>query len=514
MLSPSAWALVVFRPMVVPSLSARTWPASVHRRYTDLLQSVPKLPAALILLSLLTATCYRVNAGFAITAFLCFVFVVLYSLAGSFRSSILLSVLAGLSLEFFFLEPVLSFRITRLQDWLALATFVLTAVTVSFLSSRLTEETLAANAQREYMERLYSLAQQLLAEDPGASTIDHVFERFREHFGIVSICISDSSDIHRSPRDVPNPELERATAAARIAWRDADLPAAAISIRCLQGARGWSGAVGFQGLSQPSRNISPLAALAVLMLERSIAHDNAAKSAALAETEAFRTAILDALAHEFKTPLSTILAAVGGIQESGALQPAQLDLAQVVESETVRLGSLTTRLLKLAHLDRDDVKPRWTLCDVEELALGVVKRYSLLWPLRRYSLVSDGDLHSIFADPELLRLALSQLLDNASKYSPERSPVDIEIQNRTGQVSVTIWNQGPPIDAAEQDLIFERFYRGESARQLPGTGLGLYVVRRIAAAHGGAIELLPGAGVFGTGFRFSFSVREVIPTHV
>jgi two-component system sensor histidine kinase KdpD len=100
-----------------------------------------------------------------------------------------------------------------------------------------------------------------------------------------------------------------------------------------------------------------------------------------------------------------------------------------------------------------------------------------------------GDVSEVCADPELLRLALSQLLDNATKYSASpHSAIDIELERREDWVIVSVWNSGTPIPDGERELVFERYYRGSEVRDgIPGSGLGLHVARRIAIAHGGDI---------------------------
>lgn len=415
-----------------------------------------------------------------------------------------MAIAAGFALQFFFVEPVLSFRVAQLHDLLSLAAFNLTAITVSLLSSQKNQARILADSQRQQMERLYLLAQRLLCEAPESLTRGRVVGLVLEVFQIESICIADGAELRHYPNTETAPEdLADATATAQATRQHIDRVEGSIAVRYFAGSRGWTGAIGFKGLLQAELMASPLAALATLMLERLMAIRSERRAAAAAETEVLRTAILDALAHEFKTPLATILTAIGGIQESGGLQPAQADLAQVVESEVVRLGSLTTRLLRMAHLDGDNVKPRTTEVDLEEITRTLLRRYSMLWPERRYTLQTSGEVNHVMADAEMIRLAISQLLDNASKYSGESSAVDVELELRQGQVSVCVWNQGPPIQDHEREQIFDRFYRGENARQTSGTGLGLHVVKKIAAAHGGSIQLTSGSRHAGNAFRLS-----------
>jgi two-component system, OmpR family, sensor histidine kinase KdpD len=200
--------------------------------------------------------------------------------------------------------------------------------------------------------------------------------------------------------------------------------------------------------------------------------------------------MLDALAHEFKTPLATILAAAGGLREAGPLGPQQLQMADTVENEAARLGSLTSRLLRTARLDSEEIRPRMELIDLTSLIAPMVSRYSARLPDRRIVLTNPREVVEVLADPELLRLTLNQLIENACKYSLPDSTVTVEIERPEDSVAIKVSNSGSMIPFNERGRIFERFYRGaEAIRCTSGSGLGLYVARKIALAHGGALDL-------------------------
>jgi two-component system sensor histidine kinase KdpD len=230
---------------------------------------------------------------------------------------------------------------------------------------------------------------------------------------------------------------------------------------------------------------------------------------AAVQTESYRTVILDALAHEFKTPLSTILTAAGALREAPALGLQHREMTEIVESEAARLSRLTTRLIRTARLEREEIKPWMELIDVSFVVADTVDQYARLPTERHISVVRNSHSSEVMADPELLRLAVSQLLDNACKYSTPGSDVILGITREDGQVVVRVSSSGFPIPAAERGRIFERFYRGVDGRRVgPGSGLGLFVARKIALALGGSIELDgddPGAAN-GTVFRLALPV--------
>jgi len=161
-----------------------------------------------------------------------------------------------------------------------------------------------------------------------------------------------------------------------------------------------------------------------------------------------------------------------------------------VETEASRLSFLTSRVLRTAQLDRDEVKPRLEFTNVTELLTAVANQYARQWTDRKLSIQGDGADAGVMADPELLQLALRQLLDNACKYSVPGSAVTLSIDSQDQWVAIRTSNSGSLIRPSERSRIFERFYRGAEVRhKAPGSGLGLYVARKIVHAHGGSLDL-------------------------
>jgi signal transduction histidine kinase len=197
------------------------------------------------------------------------------------------------------------------------------------------------------------------------------------------------------------------------------------------------------------------------------------------------------LAHEFKTPLATILTAAGGLCVGGSAPAHQAELAEMIETEAARLGDLTTRLLRLARLDREELQPRLLATDLAELAMSYVRRYRKLWPERNIAFRQCGEVGDARIDGDLIGLAISQLVENACRYSEPDAGVLVELCAHQSMAAITVWNDGPPIAESERARIFERFYRGtEARRRTPGSGLGLYVARKIALAHEGDLVLI------------------------
>jgi two-component system sensor histidine kinase KdpD len=259
-------------------------------------------------------------------------------------------------------------------------------------------------------------------------------------------------------------------------------------IQCLHHGGKTTGALGFEGGFEDESIPLALSVLAVTAIERIHAFRHAGRAAADAEAEMLRSAILDAFAHEFKTPLASILAAAGGLRET-SVQPGEQELVDIIENQALRLSHLATRLLRTARLDREEVKPRMERTSLSPLLQDLIDQHRSQFG-RPIAAKLGREMPEIMADPELLSLAVNQLLDNARKYSSPGSVVAVELGVADGAAEVRVTNGGRSIKPEEQEQIFERFFRGSATERItPGTGLGLYVARKIVRAHGGQLEL-------------------------
>jgi len=458
--------------------------------------------------ALLTAVMSYLRLNLA-TASYCFLLeLVLLSLAGSFAAAVVVSLLAFVSLSYYFTSPVNSFRIADPADITRVVAFLVTGLIITRLVTKVRAKNESTLLQKEQLQVLYDLAQQLLALEPDIDGRHDFLEPFLGVFGIRAVCLYDamSSEVHMAGH--ASSQLEEKTGQAFIRSKDLEDPDHRISARCFRVGGRTIGAIGFDGLELPELTAGPIAALAAAQLERTHSFLKAGRSAAAAQTESYRTAILDALAHEFKTPLATILAAAGSLQEGESLGPHHREMAETVETEAARLGRLTSRLLRTARLEREAVKPWIELVDVSSVVDDTVEQYQRQSSDHKIAVHRDCDSSEAMADPELLRLAMSQLLDNACKYSAPGSVVALHIERQNNMLALRVCSQGNRIPPAERNKIFDRFYRGIDSRNTHGSGLGLYVARKIAIALGGTLELENDGAWEGTVFRLALPVPE------
>ena len=476
------------------------------RIWSSVIRTVP----GCLLIGVITFVCYRLQLNLSVTGFVYLIVIVLQSLAGSFSSSAVVSAVAVLCLDFFFVPPLFSFEVTNPLDILALISFLITGLVITRLTTRVRKEAAISDHQRRQVDRLYQLAQALLALDPEKTAHAGSIELFQDVFRLRAVCLYDAAKAEIHCTGHPGNGLADRTKAAYFAGRNNEGAGSGILIRCLRVGGNRIGAIGFEGLHDPELTAGPLSALAAAMLERAHTFRNASHAAAAAQAELFRGAILDALAHEFKTPLATILTAAGGLREVGPLCSGQSELTEIIETEAARLGTLTSRVLGTSRLERQQLKPRLDRTDMTALVVNLVEQYSRQCADRRFFVAKGASATEVLADSDLLQLALRQLLDNACKYSPPGSAVKVSLELQNERAAVRVLNSGNLIRANERTRIFERFYRGAEARRLaPGSGLGLYFAHKIVQAHGGTMELEDeAAAAEGTAFRLTLPLAK------
>jgi two-component system sensor histidine kinase KdpD len=437
-----------------------------------------------------TAACFFSHLDFQVSGFLYLIVVVLVSLSGGYASAAIVSIVAASCLEYFLIPPVLTWRINSPQDLLALISYLVTSLVITRLASSARNQTLLAETKRKDMARLYETASRLLSLEPEFAASTHALRIFREGFGLDAVCLFDSTTASEQVDGDPEYGLIQETRNVFAGGRDYRNPGGRVNIHCLYVDGKPAGAVGFEGRFEDEDAVGPLFALAATTFERALSFRSASAATTAAQAEMLRSAILDAFAHEFKTPQAVIMAAAGSLRETGGLRTEQAEMADVIEGEVSRMSRLTTRLLRMARIDRDEVKPNMEVICLDSLLSNFVQQYRGVAGDRRISMKLHRDSPEVLLDQELMNLAFVQLLDNACKYSTPGTGVTVEIDCDGRFADTFVTNDGGFIREDEQERVFERFYRGaETEYASSGAGLGLFVARKIIRAHEGSLEL-------------------------
>jgi len=349
------------------------------------------------------------------------------------------------------------------------------------------------------MARLYETASRLLSLEPEFAAGTRALRIFREGFGLHAVCLFDSTTTSEHVDGNPEHGLIQETRNAFAGGRDYRDPEGRVNIHCLHVDGKPAGAVGFEGRFEDDDAVGPLFALAATAFERALSFRSASAATATAQAEMLRSAILDAFAHEFKTPQAVIMAAAGSLRETGGLRTEQAEMANVIESEVWRMSRLTTRLLRMARIDRDEVKPNMEVTRLDSMLANFVQGYRGASGGRQISMRLHRDSPVVLLDQELMNLAFVQLLDNACKYSTPGTSVKVEINCDAKFADTFVTNDGGFIAEDEQERVFDRFYRGADREYAAsGAGLGLFVARKIVRAHDGSLELYRNQTTSGT----------------
>jgi two-component system sensor histidine kinase KdpD len=468
--------------------------SSDNREFTTLPAAARRLAVdvgvASLAIAFVTAVCFAAHLNYLIPSFLYLLIVVFLSLRTGYASAAIVSVIAAACLMYFFIPPVLEWRINDPEDAFALLAYLVTSLVITRLAASARSQTRIAEMGRRDVARLYKTASRLLSLSPETAAGPLALQVFREEFGLDAVCLFDATTSMLQVDGESGHGLLEATREASDKVRDYRDTDGRLHAHCLYVDGKPAGAIGFEGSFDDEAAVGPLFALAATAFDRALAFRSASLAAAAAQAEMLRSAILDAFAHEFKTPQAVIMAAAGSLRETGGLRAEQMEMADVIESEVWRMTRLTTRLLRMARIDRDEVRPNMELTSLDSLIHHLVRQYRGTSEGCQISIQVEADPPNVLIDPELMNLAFVQLLDNASKYSTPGTPIRVEV-NRDGDFAeIFVTNEGGFIREEERERVFERFYRGvETEHSASGAGLGLYVARKIARAHGGDLDL-------------------------
>ena len=438
---------------------------------------------------------FRMGQGFAFTGFLYLVFVVLAAMYGGFRSATLVSVVSAACLNYFFVPPIFSF-VNSPANWVALGAFEFTALVISKLSHRERCRTLEVEGLYDEMECLYQVSRRVLLDssgEPGAFIAASICDVFSikgvQLFDAVTASLYVSgqcpADAEARTRDAYFLNTNILDEASRT-WH------CVLSI----GARPMGG-LALIGTAITESTAVALASLTAIALERARIMQKEFRAQADRQTEQLRASVLDALAHQFKTPLAVTRTASSGLLALGGLSELQSGFVRAIEQQARKLDDLASRLLKTAILESTEFNPQKKVLLFSTVVEAAARKLETAADRERVRLSVPNDEIPVLADRELILTSITQLLDNAIKYSDPDSTIDMTFTVREAEIVLTVRSKGLVIARADRERIFERFYRAPETRHLPsGTGLGLSIVKKIVESHHGHVwaEGEPGYG--------------------
>ncbi|HVW07348.1 MAG TPA: ATP-binding protein [Bryobacteraceae bacterium] len=397
------------------------------------------------------------------------------------------SLAAGLSFNYYYIGPALSLRLSSAQDAVNVGAFIIVALTGSHLSLSARQRAQDSERRRGEMERLQRLSAALLSADTVPDAAEKAVREIVSLFGGgVVLMVEGVQESFRAGAtdDTGSPPLVLHTP-------------------------NQNGRLELHGTGPSVEVRSALANLIGLVLDRAAAAEARARVEATQRGEQLRNTILNALAHNFKTPLTCIKAAASMMRGSEEVPGAYShELVEVIDEEADRLDALIQDSLDLARIQSRQENPRVEDCTIDSIVSGVLekmKRY-----LARHTLIVSvpEDLPVVRGDRFLFEQMIGQILDNVWKYAAAGARVWITGWRSGAEIMLTIRNEGPQIPEGERTLIFDRFYRGARDRaSVEGTGLGLAIAKTIVEVHGGRVWLQ--AAAEGPEFCFALPAEPI-----
>ena len=444
---------------------------------------------SLALVAGITLICDRLFSVNATTAGFAYLLGVLWIAATwGVVEAVLASTVAVLCFNYFFLPPIGRLVIADPQNWVALFSFLATALVASHLSDRAKRQAVEARNHQRDTEQLYALSRAILLSHPDHSTGRQVALQIARIFDCPAVALYDapSSEVYSGgSEDLPG--IESKLKQAVLQAMPLHEPASGLLVAPVTlGGR----PIGSLALSQSSLSDGALQALLNLVaiaLERVRSEEIANRAEVARQSEEFKSTLLDAIAHEFKTPLTSIKAASTSLLSEGEAMPAPWrELTSIIDEETDRLSLLVSDAVRMAQIDAGKIRLERRRIGIHDLCEGALAHFGQRLEGRTLSNSIGGDLPQVLVDRDLIELALRQIIDNALKYSAPASPLEISAEVDGDRVTILLRDRGPGIPEKYLDRIFEKFYRKDLVKQhIPGSGLGLHIAREIVRAHGG-----------------------------
>jgi two-component system sensor histidine kinase KdpD len=368
-----------------------------------------------------------------------------------------------------------------------LMAFILVALVVSRLSARVTGHAREAESWGGQMHDLYEFTRRTLQMNLHVEPGPQLAELVHEIFSLEAVAVFDADlhDVYQAGYWSVDP-LELAQNVYYFETSDDD-PETGLSRRVLRLGSVPVGSLVVRGDTSPLTN-NAIASLIAITFDRYRAFANESRIETERRTEQLRATVLDSLAHAYKTPLTAIRAASGGLNEMGHLSAGQADLVALIDEQAGLLGELTTRLLTTARLDVGEITihaaPVAVGPMIEEVLAGLKDRLAsmkVVTDLEEEDLVLD-------CDRQLMVMLLTQYIDNACKYSIYGTTITIRAVHDKVEVIFSVHSFGPVIPMADRERIFDRYYRSPNhTSSASGTGIGLSVAKRVALIHSGYV---------------------------
>ncbi|MDB4938511.1 MAG: Osmosensitive channel histidine kinase KdpD [Labilithrix sp.] len=464
------------------------------------------------------------RAELADVAMLMLLGVVVVAMRFGHGPSLLAAILSVLALDFFFVRPYFTFAVADLHHMATFAVMFAVAAIISHLTKRIRDQADSARDRERRTASLYAMTREVGLARSRDALLDAAARHLREVFaarvavllpgndGALELALADPDTFAPGDKDLGVAEWVWTNQRRAGAGTDT-LPSARALVVPLLGSRGRVGVLALfptqhARLDDPEERqlLETFAGVAGSALERTELANEARRAHLRAETEQLRNALLSSVSHDLRTPLGVVTGATSALLDDDAPtdEPTRRELLQTAHEEALRLSRVVSNLLDMTRLEAGALKVQKRPESIEELVGSALGRTSDRLRGRDVSARIPQELLA-GCDSALVEQVLINLLENATKYSPAGTPIELAAREQGGMVEIDVSDRGPGIPEAEAVRVFEKFYRLHE-HEGGGVGLGLTICKGIVEAHGGTIRVLSRAGG-GATFRFTLPLE-------
>jgi len=414
--------------------------------------------------------------------------------------------LTVLALDFFFVPPVHTLRVTDLKHLITFVVVLAAALIISNLTERIRSQMRLARTREQRLRALFRLAGELTRTFGSKAMMDTAIKILTDHFqGSVSISLpGPDGRLHQHPHPKSAPLAESEAGVAQ--WVFDHHEAAGLGTDTLPGAqalylplKATQGLIGVMGI-QPQESLEDMepdqkhlmeafANQTALALERTLLAEKNLDTQRRMDREQVRSALLSSVSHDLRTPLATITQAANALIEGEGRMDAEgrLKLAGLIQEEGHQLHRLVTNLLEATRLEAG-AEPARETTTAAALVEGALVRLRPMLGEREVRVELPPNLPAVQVDPVLMEQVLVNLLENASRYSPAPAPIEVKGWATARSLTLSVADHGPGIPEGQEERIFEKLVRIQPPGTRMGAGLGLSICKAIVEAHGGKIQ--------------------------
>ena len=438
----------------------------------------------------------------------------------------LAAVINVLAFDFFFVAPRFSFAVSDVQYLLTFAIMLVVGLITGSLTAGLRFQARIAAHRETRVHTLFNLSRDLSSALQIDQVISASTEVLTRTFGRdVALVLPDSADRLQVPA-LPADQVAIDTDIAQWAFdHDAEagcgtdtLPSTYYRYVLLKAPVRLRGVLAIRPtnarwlhIPEQRRYIETFASLIAIALERVHFVQVAQSMLVNVESERLRNSLLAALSHDLRTPLTALVGLAESLASTNATNEAtQRELAEEIRTSALRMHTMVNNLLDMARLQSGEVRLRKDWQSIEEIVGGAIRSLQPVLKGRLVEVHLPGDLPLVEIDAVLVERVFANLLENASKYTPASSPIEVGATAMPGWVTISIADRGPGLPLRDTATLFDKFTRGEQESAKAGVGLGLSICRAIVEAHGGKIRAAQRDGG-GAVFSFDLPVTTITP---